>query len=148
MVIDSIFIKWLYHIIVKSSTVVSNNHDFTILYNCLMPLYSVDMGSTLYDLISYNINTIQGTTVVDRCVFSSSLNVYYVFSVSIIRDYFVFCNRNAKITCKVVSSQEGGRGGGVFNSSRNACLVSIHFLPPLSEITLPFVASNVKQPWT
>ena len=58
MVIDSIFVKWLYQITVVSGTTVSNNVDFSVLYNSIMLSYNIDMGLTLFNLLSYVVNFI------------------------------------------------------------------------------------------
>ena len=64
-VIDSIFVKWLYRIIVVTSSVLSYSIYFASLYDSILLLYNVDMRPTLYELLSYNINVIQGTTVIN-----------------------------------------------------------------------------------
>ena len=59
----SIFVKSLHQLKLLLSTVASYNTKILMLYNSIMLSYNVDMGSTLYNLLLYRGNTIQGTTV-------------------------------------------------------------------------------------
>ena len=51
MVIDSITVKWLYQIMMVSSTIVSYDTYFSVIYDNIMFSDNVDTGPTLYDLL-------------------------------------------------------------------------------------------------